>query len=750
MKKKPQKPVVEDSSHIDREAVIRNLQRVMQRDNSLSRCCAIRGMARLGAKDDESIRLFIDALLDPDPDVRADAAEALGRVKAESAVAALLANVEGDPEGDVRIAAVRAVAEIGSTTAVDRLVRCIRESGYPELDQMVDDDAFGACWEVQGGALKALGGIGDASAAQPLMELLGDEDNEEIQESGFQVLAEFEDERAGEFLVGRLKNGKALTRRRAAQALSAMPGLHGASSALPVEMLNALNDALVDPDPNVRIYAARALGSSTNPMVAVSLTLLLNDPEAEVRNEVASMLSGIRGAAIVDRLHNLMQQAEAESKPRLVHVLGEIADATSYPILHDVLRKCDPAKNRHLLYETIVALGAIGEPGPEKDISEILLNTDMHYTIRVQAARALGRIYRDATTDGALGEEQPDDGVIDALTRAIEDENTRVSYAAIAALLEIDRDQAVATLVALLRTDASTPDLSESQVETQSNEGMAGNDIPVAMQHMIGNHGPGTSTLAAILVQPSSTAADDTHETEPERDAETRNEKPNNEKPNNEKRVLAARLLGNIPDPDTQIMAALTAAGADPDAAVRKEVILALGRIADPKSVPVILNGLNAGNDDIRMAALGALENFNSIKKVNKQLAAMFVDPNPEIRERIVTTLNIDGGPAAATCLLQALEDENPKVCRAALARLSADTGSARAVRLASDLIFRFSGELKVNAAAALRRMSDYSSAARLLETLNDAEQEELHWICIDAMAEMYAMDANAAVGDSV
>ena len=198
----------EDVGRIDREAIIRNLHRVMQRDNSLSRCCAIRGMARLGAKDDGSIRHFIDALLDPDPDVRTDAAEALGQIKAESAVEALLANVEGDPEGDVRIAAVRAVAEIGSNTAVDGLIRCIRESGYPELDQMVDDDAFGACWEVQGGALRALGDIGDASAALPLMELLADEDNEEIHESGFQVLAGFDDERTGEFLVGRLKNGK--------------------------------------------------------------------------------------------------------------------------------------------------------------------------------------------------------------------------------------------------------------------------------------------------------------------------------------------------------------------------------------------------------------------------------------------------------------------------------------------------------------------------------------------------------------
>jgi hypothetical protein len=69
---------------------------------------------------------------------------------------------------------------------------------------------------------------------------------------------------------------------------------------------------------------------------------------------------------------------------------------------------------------------------------------------------------------------------------------------------------------------------------------------------------------------------------------------------------------------------------------------------------------------------------------------------------------------------------------------------------LVSDLIFRFAGELKVNAAAALRRMNDYSSAAQLLETLNDVDQEELHWICIDAMAEMYAMEVKDAVRVSV
>ena len=707
MKEKPEKIAAKYNSELDREAVILNLHRVMQRDNSLSRCCAIRGLARLGANDVESIQRFTDALLDSDPDVRVDAAEALGQINAESAVAPLLANIEGDPEGDVRIAAVRAVAEIGSATAVDRLIRCIRESGYPELDQMVDDDAFGACWEVQGGALRALGSIGDAGTAQPLMELLEDEDNEQLQESGFQVLAEFADEECGEFLIGRLKNGRPLTRRRAAQALSTAPGLRGVSHALSVKMLNALNDALVDPDPNVRIYAARALSASSNPMVAVSLTLLLNDPIAEVRNEIASILAEIRGSAIVARLHDLLQQADRESKTQLVHVLGEIADATSYPLLHDVLRSCDPAKDRHLLYETIIALGAIGEPGPEKDITDILLNIDMHYTTRVQAARALGRLCRDVATD-ATGEEQPYDDVKEVLTRVIGDENTRVSYAAISALLDIDRGQGVDELVALLRADAPAPDPSESQVATESNEGMADNDIPVAMQHMIGDHGPGTSTLAAILAQPST--ATDAHESEPELEQRT---ETTGEKPNNKKRVLAARLLGNIPDPGSQVMAALAAAGADPDAAVRKEVILALGRIADPKSVPVILNGLNARNDDVRMAALDALKSFNSIKKINKRLAAMFVDPNPDIRERIVT---IEYRLRACGHKLSNCKPWKIKTLKSAARRwlvVQRMQEAYEAVQLASDLIFRFAGELKANAAAALRRMNDYSSTAR-------------------------------------
>lgn len=726
---KPGQSVLEETGHIERAAVIHKLYQVVQRDNSLSRCCAIRGLARLGAKDAESNSRLIDALLDPDPDVRVDAAEALGHLKVEAAVEALLANIEGDPEGDVRITAAKALADIGSTTAVAGLIRCIREGGYPELDPMVDDADFGACWEVRGGALKALGGIGDAGAAQPLIELLRDEENEDLQDDGFQVLAELDDKRAEAFLIDRLKNGEPLTRRRAARALSNMPNRLVASDGLSVELLDVLNDALVDPDPSVRMYAAKALGADSNPAVAEPLMLLLDDPEPEVRREVASLLGRIRGPAVVDRLHDLLPQAEPKLKHRLVRVLGEIADPTSCSPLHKTLQNCEPVRDRHLLHETIVALGAIGETGPEKDLAEILANSKLHDALRVQAGRALGHIPRSAAAGDGVGRRE--ESVLKALTDAINDENPRVGYAAITALIDIDGTQAVERLIALLRAEGPVSDRPRARASAASKEVSVDNDIPEAMRDMIGDRGPGTSTLAAILARPS--AATDSREPapEPEQPAET----------SGDKRALAARLLGNIPDPGPRVMVALTEAGADADAVVRKEAILALGRIADPKSVSVVLNGLNAGNDDVRLASLDALKNFGNVKEVSERLAVLFDDPNPYIRERIVTTLNGGGGPEATVCLLRALEDEDPKVCRAALARWSAVAGDERAARLVWELIIKFSGDLRMSAAEALRKMNDYSGSARLLGMLDDENREELHWICIDALAEMYAAD---------
>ncbi|MDJ0955985.1 MAG: HEAT repeat domain-containing protein [Arenicellales bacterium] len=725
------------ADRIDRDMVISSLREVLDRDNSLSRCCAIRGLARLNASDAESHKLLIDALLDPDPDVRVDAAEALGQLKIKAAASPLLDNIEGDPEGDVRIAAIKALGKIRSDAAVDRLIRCVEESGYPELDQLLDDDGFSACWEVQRGALEALGRIGDDRATQPVIDLLKDEENEELQESGFQLLAHLNSEQAEKFLVELLKDGGRLARRRAAQAIATAPNIQTGSSGVSTDLLAALSEALVDSDASVRIYAARALKAANNPMMQVSLVLLLNDPEAEVRHEVASLLGDMRGSDIVNRLHELLQRAEPELKYQLVRVLSNIADPRSYETLHELLLSCDPIKDHHLMYETIGALGSIAKPGQERELLDILTNTDRHYTVRVQAAQALGRIYRNLSTNKDAGSDSHPEDVVNALIQSIDDGNERVSYAAIMALAEIQPRQAVETLVALLRSGTANsyrdPDSEDILQETESEAEAV--EIPPAMQEMISGHDAGTSTLAAILTQPSSEL--EAPGPEPGTESSAASE--------NVKRILAARLLGNISRPDAQAMAALIEAGTGRDATIRKEAILSLGRIAHPESAPVILDGLNAQQDEVRLASLDALAHFGDLETVNDRLAVLFSDPDPNIRERIAAMLDFSCGDKAQGCLQQALQDEDHTVCKTALARLTEELADEQVVSQTFALMFKFGGELRTQAAAALRRMNDLHSATRLIEMLNDEEQEVSHWICIDALAEMYTVAGSEA-----
>ena len=132
---------------------------LLELDNSLSRCCAVRALGKLRVANATIRQRLIELLRDPDPDVRLDVVVTLGELGASEAVDTLIEALLGDPEGEVRIEAARALAKLRSPTAVDALIRCVREDGLPQLDLSVDDLEFGDSLEVQGQALEALGRI---------------------------------------------------------------------------------------------------------------------------------------------------------------------------------------------------------------------------------------------------------------------------------------------------------------------------------------------------------------------------------------------------------------------------------------------------------------------------------------------------------------------------------------------------------------------------------------------------------------
>ncbi|MFQ5757036.1 MAG: HEAT repeat domain-containing protein [Acidiferrobacterales bacterium] len=721
--------------------ILRTLHGVLERDNSLSRCCAVKALEKINARDKKSKETLIGLLLDPDPDVRTDAATALGRMHVVEATEPLIGNLENDPEGEVRIAAVRALSEIRSKKAVEPLICCFRADGYPELDQLVDDMEYGTCWEVQAQALHALGEIGDQRATVPVMEALENEDYEDLQENGFHVLARLNTGKAQEFLLTQLKAGTRLGRRRAAEALAALPELRRERPELSPELLTGLTDALMDPDSSVRVYAARALGGSRNPLVVVPLTLLLTDPDPEVRKEVATLLGQMRGREVVERLHSLLTEPDPKVKQQIARVLGDIGDPASLAPLSQLL----DTKDDDLLYEVVQALGKTGVPGPREKLAEILANKTAHAAVRMQAAWALGRILGHAAGANNQTKQVGHKGASKTQRRGLKkstaqqvladsvfDADERVAFAALTALAEMDPKNIAARLARLLqqntpsgKTGAPRADLSEDADARKREPGK----IPEELKDMLTGRDARTSTLASIFSGPVQ-AEEATLETI---------EAPPARAHGNTVRILAARLLGGISSPQPQVIDALVDAARAGENSLRSEALQALGRIGDKKGLPAVIEGLGAEQREVRLAAVEALAGLTRVAGTDKRLAALYQDPDPAVRLQVVQALGFRKGPKVGRHLYRALEDENLEVCRAALGALSKQTYTRDCTDRIVDLMFRFSGELRQEAAAALRRLRDFSPAAQLLNTLNNQDQEEFHWICIDALAEMYA-----------
>src|SRR5665647_721650 len=112
-----------------------------------------------GMKSSQDVRGLIRLLNHGDPDVRYEAAGALGDLRDASAVEPLITALKNDELSGVRWKAAEALSKIGAP-AVDALIEALRHH---------DDDVR---WK----AAIALGEIGDPRAVEPLVTLLFDDD----------------------------------------------------------------------------------------------------------------------------------------------------------------------------------------------------------------------------------------------------------------------------------------------------------------------------------------------------------------------------------------------------------------------------------------------------------------------------------------------------------------------------------------------------------------------------------------------
>lgn len=720
------------------------IHRLLAGDNTLSTCCGIRALERMGSRDEGTRRRLVDLLNDPDPDVRMDAAAAAGRIGIGQAIEPLTALLTGDSEGEVRIQAVIALSRIGTEETLDRLIDCVRQEGYPELDLLTDDAAYGACWEVQSQALEGLGRIGHRRAATPIIELLRNDDYEALQESGYRVLARLDARRAKEFLLDRLADGGALARRRAARALGTLLENGSGTGQEPGDVLDGLLASLSDPTPQVRAAAAGALGQVCVPRTVGPLTQMLTDPDPEVRGEAASVLGRMQGAEVVERLHDALGDPAMDTRRRVVRVLGEIGDRASF----DPLLAMTETAHEGLLADLIGAIGQIGKNGAEERIAEILADRSAGTRLRVQAALALGVLVVAPDFDGAGDDGVGEDGQaglspLAVIGTSIFDADKAVALAALSALTRIDPRSAQGTLTELVCHGTGGPGdrMAAGGDDAPELDPFAGiRDLRVESLTLPNDSDPGSSTLASILASrvANAAAADNL--------GELPSEQPHGPAPTPTVRVHAARLLGTIGEPGSDAVAVLIEQAQSGAPELQREALESLAAIGDADALPAIRAALHSERMEIRLAALDALGRFGGAAAADVEFARLLDDPDPVIRERAVRALSAVAGAAKQRWIVRALEDDELSVCAAALQAVSGQLDADYLGEAILATMFRFSGELRFEAAAALRRIGDGAGADALLDALDDEDREEDHWICLDALAEIYAA---AGAGDA-
>ena len=212
-------------------------------------------------------------------------------------------------------------------------------------------------------------------------------------------------------------------------------------------------------------------------------------------------------------------------------------------------------------------------------------------------------------------------------------------------------------------------------------------------------------------------------------------------------RARAAAALGASRRPSA--VEPLIALAADPDPAVRRSAVEALGRLGDARAVDALarqLQGAAGPRDEaavsVRVAAAHALGQIGAAAL--PALAAVLHDRNQRVREAAVDALGAIGGPSAVPALAAALGDDRSQLRQAAAKALAAIGGDDARTALLPALCHK-DPATRVTAVQALGRLGDTRSVGALASALSDREKAVREG-AIAALGQLGSSDAAEAL----
>lgn len=318
------------------------LEAACRDDDGGVRVQALRALGEVQPESESGINpVSVEALRDPDPQVRAVAVEVLARSGVPvSAAASIILDLLDDANDQVKFQVVR---------AIPKLIGPIPEAIEGLTQRLLEDDS---AW-VREGAAEALGQLGPAAAsAGPALLRVAQTGEVAVREQAMRAIARIQPpETTAAFKAGLLDAADEIR-------LIASAGWMKAAE-IPDDVIPALIDALRDPTVQVRANAAHALSRLESlPAEAVPRLIdCLSDANDGLRLNAAVALSDETAAVVANAFRNLVEDSNTRIRLIAAGVLlsHDENDARAVELIAAEL--ADPAPRlRHLAITAITNL----------------------------------------------------------------------------------------------------------------------------------------------------------------------------------------------------------------------------------------------------------------------------------------------------------------------------------------------------------------------------------------------------------
>lgn len=350
------------------------LRRFLDGENDVLRCAAVRALPR-ATDDTYAVRTALTAaLLDPDPDVRSEAMDALVAEASFEDVPVILRSLEGDPVREVKLSAIEALRRLPDDSATE-LLRALVLSRTEDRVSWEDEGSDWEDWlDIQIAAIRALGDLGVTDAIDDMMAARDDEFGQQLDVPVFNALAAM-GETGVSWLVAVISTEGGQAGQRAADVLA---------RCAPDALLQYIDVLVASEDARLRKIAVPQIA----PDGALLGVLALKDSDPTVRQAAVARAA----AAQPDLALRALRDADvAVQATALEHLQQPLPSEDLEAIVDNVLawlQQGSPA----LMRTAALKLAQLAPERAEAPLLELIGDGTRPLDARVAAATALGAL----------------------------------------------------------------------------------------------------------------------------------------------------------------------------------------------------------------------------------------------------------------------------------------------------------------------------------------------------------------------